>query len=247
MSTIIKYTKMKMLRTVFAGMLLLSSAYLQAQTADDVINKYITAIGGKDVITKIKSQVIESDLSVMGSSLTSKTTILVGKGFKNEASFNGQDIIQVVTPTGGWMINPLQGQTDPQALPEDQVKAAQSSFDLGGDLFNYKDKGNKVELAGNEKVEGINAIKLKMTNKEGKESFYYLDPATYYIVKRETTASINGQEMTTFATFSNFKKTDIGFVMPFTTVSNQGFEITINVNKVEFNKEIDPKIFEMPK
>jgi hypothetical protein len=238
---------MKMLRSVFAGMLLLSSALVQAQTADEVVNKHIAAIGGKDVISKITSQVVESDLSVMGSTLTSKTTILVGKGFKNEANFNGQDIIQVITPTGGWMVNPLAGQTDPQPLPEDQVKAAQSAFDLGGDLFDYQAKGSKIELSGKEKVEGVEAIKIKLTNKDGKESFYFIDPATYYVVKRESTSNVQGQDITAVAVFSNFKKTDIGYVMPYTTVTNQGFEITVNVNKVEFNKEIDPKIFEMPK
>lgn len=238
---------MKMLSSVFAGMLLLSSAFVQAQTADEVVNKHIDAIGGKDVINKITSQVVESDLSVMGSTLTSKTTILVGKGFKSEANFNGQDIIQCVTPTGGWMINPLAGQTDAVALPEDQVKAAQSAFDLGGELFNYQQKGSKVELAGKEKVEGVEAIKLKLTNKEGKETMFFVDPTTYYVIKRESTTSMNGQDMTATAVFSNFKKTDIGYVMPYTTVSNQGFEITINVSKVEFNKPVDPKIFEMPK
>ena len=111
----------------------------------------------------------------------------------------------------------------------------------------YKEKGSKIELAGNESVEGVNAIKLKLTNKEGKESLIFVDPATYYVVKRETTQSANGQDVTVTQTFSNFKKTDIGYVIPFTTVTQQGFEITINVNKVEFNKEIDPKIFEMPK
>ena len=238
---------MKMLKPIFAGLLLMSSAYLQAQTADDVVTKHIAAIGGKDVISKIKSQIVEADLSVMGSTLSSKTYILVGKGFRNEANFNGQDIIQAVTPTQGWMINPLQGMTDPQPLPEDQVKAAQSAFDLGGDLYNYKEKGSKVELAGNENVDGINAIKMKLTNKEGKESLFFIDPATYYVVKRESTQSANGQDVTVTQNFSNFKKTDIGYVIPYTTVTNQGFEITINVNKVEFNKEIDPKIFEMPK
>ena len=231
----------------FGLALLVVSATLHAQTADEIVNKHIAAIGGKDVIKSIKSQVVDADLSVMGSTLTSTSTILVGKGFKNVANFNGQEIVQVLTPTGGWMINPLQGMTDPQPLPEEQVKAGQSALDLGGDLFDYAAKGSKIELAGTEKIEGIDAIKIKLTNKDGKEILYHLDPSTHYVIRRESTNTINGQDVTAITTFSNFKKTDIGYVMPYTTVSNQGFEITITVNKVEFNKEIDPKIFEMPK
>lgn len=238
---------MKMLRLAFAGVLLLSTAFVHAQTADEVINKHIAAVGGKDVLAKIKSQVTESSISVMGSDLSSTTTLLVGKGFKNVANFNGQEIIQCVTTTSGWMVNPLAGMTDPQAIPEDQVKALQGALEVGGGLMGYKDKGGKAEVAGTENVEGVKAIKLKMTDKDGKESFYFIDPATYYVVKREVTVSANGQDMTAVSTFSNYKKTDIGLVIPFTTVVNQGFEMTISVNKVEFNKEIDPKIFEMPK
>jgi len=238
---------MKLLKAVFAGSVLLFNTSVYSQTADEVVNKHINAIGGKAVLNSIKSQVTESQLSVMGSDLTSKTTILVGKGFKNVADFNGQEIIQCITPTGGWMINPLAGQTDPTPLPGDQVKAAQSALDIGGDLFNYKEKGSKVELAGNETIEGVNAIMLKLTNKEGKDVWYYIDPSTYYIVKRESTSNAGGQDITATSIFSNYKKTDIGLVMPYTTVVNQGFEMTINITKIEFNKEVDPKIFEMPK
>lgn len=239
---------MKVLQTAFAGLLLFSSSILHAQTADEVVNKHIAAIGGKDVISKVKSQITEAKLSVMGMELNSVTTVVVGVGFKNVAELQGQEIIQCVTPTGGWMLNPMQGSTDPEPLPEDQVKAAQSSFDLGGELYNYAAKGSKVELAGNEKVEGVNAFKLKLTNKDGKTSTYYIDPATYFIVKRESVTSMGGQEVTSSAVFSNYKKTDIGLMIPYTTITSQpGFDITIDVVKVEFNKEVDPKIFEMPK
>jgi len=238
---------MKMLRSVLAGVLLLSTALVHAQTADDVINKHIAAIGGKDVLGKIRSQVVESSISVMGSELSSTTTLLVGKGFKNVANFNGQEIVQCITPTGGWMINPLAGMTDPTPIPEDQVKESQTALEVGGGLFNYKEKGAKAELAGKEKVEGVETIKLKLTNKDGKESFYYIDPATNYIVKHEAQVNTPQGDVTMVSTFSNYKKTDIGYVIPYTTVRNQGFEMTMTVNKVEFNKDVDPKIFEMPK
>ena len=90
-------------------------------------------------------------------------------------------------------------------------------------------------------------IAILVWNKNKKESWYYIDPATYYIVKKESINNVNGEEMKSSSVYSNYKKTDFGYVIPYTTVSNQGFELTITVNKVEFNTEIDPKIFEMPK
>jgi hypothetical protein len=238
---------MKIIQSVLAGVLLLSTAYTHAQTADDVINKHIAAIGGKDVINKIKSQITESSISLMGSDLPSTSTLLVGKGFKNVSSYNGQEIVQCITPTSGWMINPLAGVLDPVPIPEEQLKEAQSALEVGGALFNYKEKGSKAELAGNEKIEGVNAIKIKLTSKDGKESFYFIDPATNYLIKHEAIMNVQGQDVSMVSTFSNYKKTDIGYVMPYTTIRNQGFEMTITTNKVEFNKDVDPKIFEMPK
>jgi hypothetical protein len=219
----------------------------QGQTADDLVDKHIAAIGGKDLLNSIKSQIVESTISVMGNELPAVTTVLVGKGFKNVANFNGQEIIQVVTPTGGWMINPLQGITTAEPLPEDQVKAGQSSFQVGGELFNYKDKGSKVELAGTEKIEGKTAYKLNLTNKENKLTTFWLDSATNYIVKRESSANIQGQDVTVVSTFSNHKKTDIGMVIPYSWTTTQGFDLAFTITKVTFNSEIDPKIFEMPK
>lgn len=237
---------MNILKTGLTATLVVAGIFAKAQTADEIVNKHIAAIGGKQVINSIKSIVTDADLSVMGSTLTSKTTVVVGKGFRNDADYNGQIITQVVTPTGGWMLNPLAGQTSPEAMSEEQVKASQSAFDVGGDLFDYQGKGSKIELAGTEKIGDVNAIKIKLTNKEGKETLFFLDPATHYILQRETTANINGQDVTSTAIFSNYKKTSSGYVIPYTTVTSQGFEITVEITKVEFNKEIDPAIFKMP-
>jgi hypothetical protein len=239
---------MKVIKSIFVLLITLSSAGLKAQTADELVNKHIDAIGGRDVITKIKNLVIESDVTVMGQSLTSKTTIVADKGFKSVTSFNGVDIIQCVTPGGGWGVNPMMGSTTPDTLNPDQRKAISSAYEIGGPLYNYKEKGNSVELAGREMVNGVNAYKLNVKKKNGIEITYYLDPNTYYLIKQEAKMTMGGQEVTSTSSFSDFKKTDMGMVMPFTTTTaNQGFEFTINHTKVEFNKDIDPKFFDMPK
>ena len=80
-----------------------------------------------------------------------------------------------------------------------------------------------------------------------RKRFFFFDTKTYYLLKRESHSTVEGQELVATALFSNHKKTDFGLVIPYTTVSNQGFEMTINIMSVKFNVEVDPKVFEMPK
>jgi hypothetical protein len=238
---------MKILSVAIGIILILTSSAVKAQTADEVIEKHLAAIGGRTLLNSIKSQVVESSINVMGSDLNSTTTLLVGKGFKSVASFSGQEIIQSITPTSGWMINPLAGQLDPAPMPEDQLKAALPALSIGGTLSNYKENGGKAEFSGKVETDGVTTYKIKLTDNDKKESFYFIDLANYYLVRVEAAFNFKGQESKVFSTFSNYKKTSIGLVIPYTTVRNQGFEMTITVNKVEFNTPVDPKIFEMPK
>ena len=56
-----------------------------------------------------------------------------------------------------------------------------------------------------------------------------------------------GQPVTITTTYSDFQKTDYGIIMPQTSTVDMGqFAMTINPKKVELNKDIDPKIFDMP-
>ena len=238
---------MKLFPSVFLIAFVLPATILRAQTVDEIVTKHIDAIGGKEAISKVKSMIIHSDIEVMGISLSSTGTVLVGKGFKNVANFNGVEIIQCVTPTGGWTVNPLQGVPEPQPLPDDELKAAQSVLDSGDDLYDYKNKGSKVELLGRENLEGTNTYKVKLVDKNGKIITLFIDPSNYQVLRKESTSKVNGEDVNSVSLFSDYKKTDFGLVMPYKTITNQGFEITLKVTKVEFNKEIDPKIFEMPK
>jgi hypothetical protein len=176
------------------------------------------------------------------------TTVLNGKGFKTEGEAMGSKIVQVVTDKGGWGINPMSG-GGVQELPADAAKQAKDQLDIAGPLVDYAAKGNKVELKGQEKVGAVNAYKLQLTNKEGVASTYFIDPATFYVIKVVRTANMMGQDMDIAMSFSDYKKTDYGFVYPFATDMDLGgqFSISSKAKKVEVNKTIDPKVFEMPK
>jgi len=239
---------MKLFRVGLTVMIACISAIsLQAQTADDIINKHLDAIGGKDVLSKVKSVYFEGTANAMGADYPTTTTILAGKGFKTVTTVNGSDIIQCFTDSSGWSLNPMSGQTAATTLPPDMVKKGKAALDIGGELVNFRSKGFADSLLGREDYGGVSAYKVKLSE-PGTEIVYLFDPNTYYTLKTDTKVNVSGQDIASVTKYSDFKKTDIGYVVPTTlTVNNAGYDVTITYTKVEVNKEVDPKIFEMPK
>ena len=60
-----------------------------AQTADEVLDKHIAAMGGPDKLAALKTMDFEQSMSIQGMELTSKSTYVVGKSFRNDISFMG--------------------------------------------------------------------------------------------------------------------------------------------------------------
>jgi hypothetical protein len=133
------------------------------------------------------------------------------------------------------------GQTTPTAMPAEQAKVGMGQLDPGGPLFNYTSKGNSVELVGKDPLDGKDAFKLKLKSKDGVESFFWIDPTSYYLLKSSVKTNANGMDVETSLVFSNYKKTDYGFVAPTNTEISmgQGFTLNLTNKKLEINKEVD--------
>jgi hypothetical protein len=217
----------------------------RAQTADEIVSKYVEAIGGKDKLQQIKTVYMENTTQVMGNDGPSTITAVNGVGYKIVSEVNGQTFIQVFTEKGGWQVNPYAGAVTPTPLPEDLYKQGKSKLDVTGPLYNYTAKGNKVELLGKEG----SSYKLKITSQDSTESTVFIDTTTFYMTKLVASATMMGQTMEVSSTFSNFKKGDLGLVFPYLVEISYGgqFNITTTVNKIELNKTIDPTVFDMPK
>jgi hypothetical protein len=244
-----KHIHMQIVKTVLLAASTLAVAYgAQAQTADEIIAKHVAAIGGTEKLNGLTSLYVETTTEVMGNEMNGSTTILNGKGYKMEGEVMGSKVVNVITDKGGWSINPMGG-GGAQALPEEAAKQAKDQLYIGGPLLNYAAKGYTAELKGQEKIGAVNAFKLVLSSKDAGATTYYIDPATYYIIKMVKTANMMGQQMEVAATYSDYKKTDYGFVYPYSTEMDMGgqFSMTSKVNKIEVNKAVDPKAFDMPK
>ena len=216
-----------------------------AQTsADAIISNYFKAIGGRDKVAAIKTLLIDGTVDAMGNTSTNKVTILNGKAYKSEMSFNGQGVVQCITDTGAWMINPFMGSSAPTSLPADQFNAVKDEVYIGGALFNYPNNGASVKYTGKDTVDGKPANKIEVS-KDSVTTTYYIDAATNYLTER----SVAGGGQTTIAKYSNYKQTDAGVLMAYTEeiALPQGVTINYTINKITFNQPVDPSVFTIPK
>ena len=224
------------------------SAGAIAQTVDEVINKNITAMGGKEKVNSLKSVKMEGNLEVQGMQIPTTMVMLNNKGMRSDFTLQGMTGSQVVTDKGGWMFMPFQGQQKPEPTPAEEVKASQVDLDLAGPLVDYKSKGHTVELLGKEDMEGTDVYKVKVNTKDGVIQTYYLDAETGYVIKASTKKKIGEKETDSVVLLSNYKKTDDGYVFPYTieqTAEGAG-KVIINITKVQTNVPVDESVFVMP-
>jgi hypothetical protein len=215
-----------------------------AQTADELINKHIEAIGGKENWKKVNSMRSEATLSTQGIDIPVVITQVHNIGMKQEFTVMGMSGYSIIGVDGGWNFNPMQGQQKPEPITQDELNIGKEQLDIQGEFLDYKDKGHNVELLGNEDVDGTSCFKLKLTRKSGREATYLLDPKTFYIIRTISKITANGQEIESTINLSNYQKLPAGIFVPF-TMENTMLPAPINMNKIEVNVAVDQSIFKV--
>jgi hypothetical protein len=226
---------------------------INAQTTDDVINKYMEAMGGKDKLLSIKSIYMEGT-SVMqnGAEISQKTWKVDGKLYRQEINSAMFNFAMVVTDKEGWRQNPRNGGAFEPMTPE-AVTNMQPQMDCAGGFVDYAAKGHKVELIGKEDVEGAQAYKIKITYKNGQEASFFFDASTYYIIRMSSKGGGMGMgggggrgganaDQERVVEFSDYKKTEDGFVFAY-KMTPLGMGGGVYYEKIEVNKPVDPKAY----
>jgi hypothetical protein len=223
----------------FAGLLIISPL-AQAQNADSIINKYLSAIGGREKIAQIKTLHIESVIDQGGIKIPIVLNGIHQKAFKQEVTFGGMTGYDITTDTAGWYFSPFNGMTQPDSKTPDRLKIDITNLDLQGPLFNYKDKGYEAKFIEKDDVDGVECLVVLLLMKNNMEKKYYFDPSSYFLIKESTKTEVDGQEQNNAVIYSNYQKTDIGIIRPLTEDSFGQINV---IEKVVTNGPMDPSIF----
>jgi len=237
------------MKRVLLSTLFVISAYMtMAQSVDDVINSYVTALGGKEKLASIQTLYTES-VSVMqnGNEVTIKTWKVNDKLVRREVNFGMGSMTSVITDKEGWNSNPRNNNKFEPMTPE-QVQMQQPELDCEGPLVDYKAKGHTAVLEGTEDIEGAKCFKVKLTLKSGRDVTYYIDSKTFYITRMKTKGGGMGgprganADAELVVDYSDYRKTPDGYVFPY-AFTRVGMGGSTNIEKIEVNKPVDPKLY----
>jgi hypothetical protein len=220
-----------------------------SQTAAELIAKNIQARGGMEKMKAIKTMRITGKFEGGGG-----FTASVGQEnqrpnlLRETFTLQGMSAVQAYDGGAGWQIQPFGGKKDPELLGEDDVRDLLLDADFDGPLVDYKEKGSTVEYMGHDVVDGDDALRLKVTLKNGDILYCYLDPDTFIEIRREIQQFIRGSVRDRVMGFGSYKPV-AGVMFPFSISQgpkNNPDAQTTTVQKMEPNVTIDPADFMLP-
>jgi len=224
------------------------AAFSIAQTADELIAKNIEARGGIEKMKAIKTLRMTGKFDGDGFTATvgqeNQRPNLVRETF----SLQGMSAIQAYDGTTGWQIQPFGGKKTPELMGEDDLRDLLLDADFDGPLVDYKEKGSTVEYLGHDQVDGDDALRLKITLKNGDIIYDYLDPDTFIEIQKEIQQFIRGSVRDRVVGLGSYKPVN-GVMYPFSISQgpkNHPNEQTVTVRKLEANVTIDPADFNLP-
>jgi hypothetical protein len=163
-------------------------------------------------------------------------------------TLQGMTAVQAYDGATGWQIQPFGGKKDPELMGEDDLRDLLLDADFDGPLVDYQAKGSTVEFLGHDVVDGDDALRLKVTLKNGDIIYDYLDPDTYIEIRREIQQFIRGSVRDRVVGLGSYKPV-AGVMYPFSI--SQGTKAhpddqTTTIQKIEANVTIDPADFNLP-
>ncbi len=225
-----------------------------AQTADEIIEKHISALGGRQALSKLRSRVMTGTVTVASpggdiqgsieiySKAPNKTRTLMKLDLKDfgigEMLFD-----QRFDGASGYIIDSINGNRD---ITGNQLENMRNAV-FPTALLNYQEAGISAELAGQEKADDRDVRILILRPRTGSESRHYLDAATYLLHKMVIKIDLPQMgEVEQVSEFSDYREVDAVRIPYGMKITNPAQTLTIRFTGVEHNKDLDDTMFARP-
>ncbi len=208
-------------------------------TPEQVIEDYLSAIGGRDKLDSLKDIAVTMKMEVQGMTLESEMLRKAPDKLRMGMRMGGNLISQTCFDGTVGRISGFQGDS---ILQGDELEELRIES-----LFlperNYQAAGFTLKLLSYEKVEGTDAYKLEITDPSGESRLEYYDALSGLKILEEKTESAPGGVLTVSTRYSDYREVK-GIQYPFAMLINTGGQIiSATVENVVFNSGIDDSAF----
>ena len=209
-------------------------------TAEEVINKYVTAIGGKDALMKVTDLTMNMSADMNGNAIIITRKQKLPNKFSMVVNANGMEVMKQTGDGSKVVMGGMQGSRTLDGPAAQQMTAMGTLFPES----HYAENGVKTTLVGPEKIDGKDTYKLSHTTADGAATWTdNFDATTGLKVQSIVTSKSPQGEMTTTTTYSDYKDMNgIKFPMTLGQQSPRG-PMTMSVDNIKVNKGLKDSDF----
>lgn len=247
------------MKKIFVSALMIASTmmtYAQDITADELLDNYFENIGGREAWGELEGYKMSAEVEQMGMAIPVEVYSMQGGKNMIKYSVQGMEIVQVAFDGEvSWGTNFMSMKPE-KSDAEETENTKRNSKDFPDPLYNYKDKGYSVEMAGIENIDGVECYKLLLTKTpvlvdgEEKESIvtYYFDQENFVPVRTEQEVQSGpGKGQIAITEYSDYQEVEgLYFAFSITQRGEEGEGQTIEFDEIEINPEVEDDFFSFP-
>ena len=243
-----------MIRFIAIVLVTLCANSALAQTADEIVEKHLAAMGGREALEKIRTRVSTGTVTVETAAGPIPGTVEAFARRPNKSrtlvtldlsSLGAGKIIndQRFDGSAGYVIDTFNGNRD---ITGSQLEALRNNG-FPTVWLDYRDRGIAIALTGKETLGGRPAYILELTHKTGPRVRAWVDTETFMLVKTSVQVEAPPAGSTEQTTeFGDFRTVD-GVKVPFSVKSiGTGQTVTAVLTGVTHNVDVDESGFVKP-